>query len=282
MPIIPTSRAASSPARITSLWTCFWALSTTSSIRPGWTLPSFRSISRATLATSRRTGSNELRIIIPGVSSTIMSTPVALCRAWIFRPSLPIIRPFISSSSSLTALTTRSAVTSLAIRSIVCINIAPAFSSAKSLVSFWILVIRPLRSFLMSRSVIAINFSAASFLVSLAIFSSLSCCLVRMSRISFFKSSISLSAFLMLSALLSKLSSFLSRLSSRPSKRFSISLNSLRRVWSSFLDSSASSVASFFAFSTSFSASSFAFLSSFFAFSSALPIWLFDLTVLAP
>ena len=40
-------------------------------------------------------------MIASGVSSTIISTPVALSIAFIFRPSLPIILPFISSDSIL-------------------------------------------------------------------------------------------------------------------------------------------------------------------------------------
>ncbi len=110
IPMIPTSRAASSPARTTSLATFFWAFSTTSSIRPGWTRPSLSSSSSAWRATSRRTGSKLLRIIMPGVSSTMISTPVARCSAWILRPSLPMIRPFISSSATLTTETVYSAM----------------------------------------------------------------------------------------------------------------------------------------------------------------------------
>jgi hypothetical protein len=57
-------------------------------------LDSFVSASRAI---SRRTGSNPLITTVSGVSSMIRSTPVACSRARMFRPSRPMIRPFISS-----------------------------------------------------------------------------------------------------------------------------------------------------------------------------------------
>jgi len=53
------------------------------------------------------------KIIASGVSSTIISTPVAASRALMFRPSLPIIRPLTSSDSMLntdTQLSTASSV----------------------------------------------------------------------------------------------------------------------------------------------------------------------------
>src|SRR5512141_1248561 len=53
--------------------------------------------SRARRATSRRIGSNDERRIASGVSSMMMSTPVAASTARMFRPSRPMIRPFMSS-----------------------------------------------------------------------------------------------------------------------------------------------------------------------------------------
>ena len=47
---------------------------------------------------------------MPGVSSTITSTPVAFSKARMFRPSRPMIRPFMSSEGMSTVLTVVSAV----------------------------------------------------------------------------------------------------------------------------------------------------------------------------
>jgi hypothetical protein len=51
----------------------------------------------ATLAMCLRIGLKPDIIIVPGVSSTMTSTPVTLSKALIFLPSLPIILPLISS-----------------------------------------------------------------------------------------------------------------------------------------------------------------------------------------
>ncbi len=176
----------------------------------------------------------------------------------------------------------RSAVTSLAIRSIAPTSIAPAFSSPSSLASVCNFVTKPVRSPRMSRSVICISLSAASALVSLAIFSSFSCCLPRMSRISFLSASTSSSPLRKFSPRLSSSSSFLSSVSSRANRRASISLASLRRAWSSFFDSSAAFSASSRASSISLLASFLALARSFLAFSSALPSFCFVRTVFAP
>src|SRR5438270_325225 len=54
------------------------------------------SLFRATLATSRRTGSKPLMITASGVSATIRSIPVACWRARMLRPSLPMMRPILA------------------------------------------------------------------------------------------------------------------------------------------------------------------------------------------
>ena len=61
-------------------------------------------------ATSRRIVSKPLTITTPGVSSMITSTPVAFSKARMFRPSRPMIRPFISSLGMSTVLVVVSAV----------------------------------------------------------------------------------------------------------------------------------------------------------------------------
>ena len=55
-------------------------------------------------------------IIASGVSSTIISTPVAASNALILRPSLPIILPLISSESILKTETEFSIDCSVAVR----------------------------------------------------------------------------------------------------------------------------------------------------------------------
>ena len=87
-----------------------WVSLTTSSIRVGWMRPSWISFSSAILAISRRTLSNPVTMTTPGVSSTITSTPVAFSNARMFRPSRPMIRPFMSSLGMSTVLTVVSAV----------------------------------------------------------------------------------------------------------------------------------------------------------------------------
>ena len=126
----------------------------------------------------------------------------------------------------------RSAVTSLLIRSIAVTRIICARSSASSIASCCNFDTKPTKSCLMSRSVICINLSAASFFFNPAIFSNFSCCLERMSRISFLRLSTSSSCARNFSARRSSSSSLLSRVFSRSAKRFSVFCHSLRRSFS--------------------------------------------------
>ena len=66
-------------------------------MRAGWMRPSAISRSIACFAISRRYGSKPERMMAPGVSSTIRSTPVASSSARMLRPSRPMMRPFRSS-----------------------------------------------------------------------------------------------------------------------------------------------------------------------------------------
>ena len=74
-------------------------------------------------------------MIASGVSSTIISTPVALSIAFIFRPSLPIILPFISSDSILKTDTQLSIASSVPNLWIEVITIFLASCLAESLAS---------------------------------------------------------------------------------------------------------------------------------------------------
>ena len=80
-------------------------------------------------AISRRTGSNALTITTPGVSSMITSTPVAFSNARMFRPSRPMMRPFISSLGISTVLVVASAVWEAAKRWIEVSSISLALAS---------------------------------------------------------------------------------------------------------------------------------------------------------
>ena len=71
----------------------------------GWMRPSPISRSRVIRATSRRVWSKEDRVMASGVSSMMRSTPVAVSRARMLRPSRPMIRPFISSLGRGTTVT---------------------------------------------------------------------------------------------------------------------------------------------------------------------------------
>jgi len=100
-PWIPKSITVLLPISIISFSISFDVFLTTSSIRAGWILPSVTNFFNDKRATSLLTESKQESIIASGVSSTIISTPVALSIALIFLPSLPIIFPFRSSDSIL-------------------------------------------------------------------------------------------------------------------------------------------------------------------------------------
>ena len=109
-------------------------LSTVSSMRAGWIRPSVIKRSNAMRATSLRTWSKLERVMASGVSSIINSTPVAVSRVRIFRPSLPIIRPFISSLGKGTTVTVASLEWSAAQRANAWLISSLAIWSASSLV----------------------------------------------------------------------------------------------------------------------------------------------------
>src|SRR5437667_169413 len=92
MPLMPVSYTACSPASSSEPSTSARALSTTSSIRPGWMRPSVISRSRARRPTSRRTGSKHDTTTVSGVPSMMTSPPVAASNARMFRPSRPILQ----------------------------------------------------------------------------------------------------------------------------------------------------------------------------------------------
>ena len=128
----PSSKAAASPSLRTSSSRSALTRSTTSSIRAGWIRPSATSRSIACLAISRRNGSKQERMMAPGVSSMISSTPVACSSARILRPSRPMIRPFRSSLGRSTTETVVSMACSGALRWMAWVMICLAFSAAAS------------------------------------------------------------------------------------------------------------------------------------------------------
>ena len=113
---MPSSKAAASPSLRTVSSSSAFTFSTTSSMRAGWMRPSAISRSIACRAISRRYGSKPERMIAPGVSSTIRSTPVAISSARMLRPSRPMMRPFRSSLGRSTTDTVVSMACSGALR----------------------------------------------------------------------------------------------------------------------------------------------------------------------
>ena len=121
-----------------SIW---WrTFDTTSSMRAGCIRPSATSWWSARRAISRRTGSNPESTMASGVSSTMISMPVAASRARMLRPSRPMMRPFISSESIWNTVTEFSMAVSVATRCIDCTTIRLAsllaVSLASSIISF--------------------------------------------------------------------------------------------------------------------------------------------------
>ncbi len=146
--------------------TSFSARSIISSMRAGCIRPSTTSLSKERRATSRRTGSKLLSVTASGVSSTIKSTPVSVSNVLIFRPSRPMIRPFISSDGRLTTLTTTSDVNSTLQRCIAVAMISCALRSASRLArSSNSLSLRPIR-WLASDSTLTSSMFFASSLVN--------------------------------------------------------------------------------------------------------------------
>ena len=123
IPWIPRSMTVRFPVSMISSSICLRTLETTSSIRAGWIRPSCTSWCRARRATSRRTGSKLLRTIASGVSSTMISIPVADSRARMLRPSRPMMRPLISSLSIWKTVTEFSIAVSVARRWMDCTTI---------------------------------------------------------------------------------------------------------------------------------------------------------------
>ncbi len=83
-------------------------------------------------ATSRRNGSKLDRMMAPGVSSTISSTPVAVSSARMLRPSRPMMRPFRSSLGRSTTDTVVSMACSAALRWMASVMICCARTAAVS------------------------------------------------------------------------------------------------------------------------------------------------------
>ena len=71
-------------------------------MRAGWIRPSWISFSKVIRAISRRIGSKPESTTASGVSSMIKSIPVNVSSVRMFRPSRPMIRPFISSFGNVT------------------------------------------------------------------------------------------------------------------------------------------------------------------------------------
>ena len=249
--------------------------STVSSMRAGWIRPSTISFSSARRATSRLIGSKLETITASGVSSMIKSTPVRVSMVLMFRPSRPIIRPFISSLGRLTTETVVSATWSAATFWIAKETMFFAFFSAFSFASCSISLTIMAASCFVWFSTSFNKIVLASSAVRPEIFSIRAICCSLISAISFSLDSSDFSFWFKVCSFFSKLSVFLSKFSSfwliLRSWRLSSFLRSLtsasksaRSFWFSSL---ASSNSSRFLASAAFSASFTIDL----AFSSALP-----------
>ena len=140
-PWIPRSIAVRLPVWTISSSICLRVFATTSSTRAGWIRPSLTSLCMDKRAISRRTGSKQLKRMASGVSSTMISTPVAASMARIFLPSRPMILPLMSSFSMLKTLTAFSIALSVATRWMLWITIFFASCDAvrfASSIVFWI------------------------------------------------------------------------------------------------------------------------------------------------
>ncbi len=133
-----------------------------SSIRAGWMRPSVTSFWMDRRASSRRMGSKLDRMTASGVSSTMMSTPVAISRARMFRPSRPMIRPFMSSEGRSTTETVVSTTCSAAVRWMALDMISRADETAFSRASSSMRRTEAMASSLASSSILLISMALAS------------------------------------------------------------------------------------------------------------------------
>ena len=98
----PTSLIVRRPSSSITFSIFFSLAATTSSTRPGLIRPSRTSCSIARRATSRLMGSKLESTTASGVSFTITLTPVTASKEMMLRPSLPTMRPLMSSSGRAT------------------------------------------------------------------------------------------------------------------------------------------------------------------------------------
>ena len=145
-------------------------------MRAGWMRPSAISRSIACLAISRRYGSKPERMIAPGVSSTIRSTPVASSSARMLRPSRPMMRPLRSSLGRSTTETVVSIACSAAQRWMASVMYCFARSAAVSRASASSRLSRFAESCRASPSICLMSSSFASSAVRPATRSSSCCC----------------------------------------------------------------------------------------------------------
>ncbi len=157
-----SSRTADSPSCLIFCSRSALTDSTMSSIRAGWIRPSVTSFWMDRRASSRRMGSKLDRMTASGVSSTMMSTPVAISKARMFRPSRPMIRPFMSSEGRSTTETVVSTTCSAADRWMALDMISRADWAAFSRASSSIRRTVAMASSLASSSIFLISMALAS------------------------------------------------------------------------------------------------------------------------
>ena len=167
-----SSRTADSPSCLIFCSRSALTDSTMSSMRAGWMRPSVTSFWMDRRASSRRMGSKLDRMTASGVSSTMMSTPVAISRARMLRPSRPMIRPFMSSDGRSTTETVVSTTCSAAERWMALDMISRAETAAFSRASSSIRRTVPMASRRASSSIFLTSMALASSWVMPEILSS--------------------------------------------------------------------------------------------------------------
>gem|GEM_PF-6418236 len=153
--------------------------------------------------------------MVSGVSSMMRSTPVTVSMARMFRPSRPMIRPFISSFGRETTETVASVVRSAAQRWMAMVTISLASSSERSLICSCASMMR-LAFSRSSRSSTWLRICSLAWASERPeIFSRISSWLFLSASTSSTLASASLSFWLSFSSLFSRVAVFLSRFSSR-------------------------------------------------------------------
>ena len=232
------ANTASSPAFLISFASSCFACSMYSSMRPGWMRPSFTSFSSAMRAICRRIREKLESVMVCGVSSIMISTPVSVSSVRILRPSFPMMRPFMSSEGRGTVVVVLSDTTDIAQRCIASAITERALNWTSSKDSCSAFFMRESMSSFASRSTLSRRTRFASSFVRPAIFSSFASCSSLTRWISPLIVSSCVARSWSFCCLSWRSRSFWSKSPSRRSRRSCVWRTSLRRLSASFFPSS--------------------------------------------